>query len=243
MPKRRKTTRKKLRRIVVRSERRSEPDWDRFAWALLRLDALERLPRKVGGVRSGSAGYVYRLGLIGQRLAILLGWQPQRRSRRALVPGSLFLAHTLQIAELHAELVEGDRAQRFELLERSSEPSCWRHIDGFAAEQATLKPDSFIRLGSGPYEDSYFIEVDRGTEGSRTIDRQLRAYVAYYETGAEQTKRGVFPRVLWLTTDEQRVAVIESGVRHLPHEYRELFKVARFTDALAVMVGGEGARC
>jgi hypothetical protein len=35
MPKRRKTTRKKLRRIVVRSERRSEPDWDRFAWALL----------------------------------------------------------------------------------------------------------------------------------------------------------------------------------------------------------------
>jgi hypothetical protein len=35
MPRRRKTTRKKLRRIVVRSERRSEPDWDRFAWALL----------------------------------------------------------------------------------------------------------------------------------------------------------------------------------------------------------------
>lgn len=35
MPKRRKTSRKKLRRIVVRSERRSEPDWDRFAWALL----------------------------------------------------------------------------------------------------------------------------------------------------------------------------------------------------------------
>src|ERR1700704_2530 len=54
---------------------------------LVRLGALARLPRQVGGVRSGSAGFVYHLGLGGQRLAVECGWQPERRRRRALVPG------------------------------------------------------------------------------------------------------------------------------------------------------------
>jgi hypothetical protein len=35
MPRKRKTNRKRLERVSVRAERRSEPDWDRFAWALL----------------------------------------------------------------------------------------------------------------------------------------------------------------------------------------------------------------
>jgi hypothetical protein len=209
---------------------------------LIKLDTLERLPRSVGGVRSGSAGFVYRLGVAGQRLAIMQGWQPERRTRRWLVPGTLFVAHALEVTELHTQLIDAERAGHVELLERTSEPVCWRRIVQLGAEQPTLKPDSFVRLGSGPYEDSYFIEIDRDTEGSRTIDRQLRAYVAYYETGAEQTKHGVFPLVLWLTTTDERVAVIESCVRHLGHDYRELFRVARFTDALAVMLDTENAR-
>jgi hypothetical protein len=35
MPRKTKTKRKRLERVSVRAERRSEPDWDRFAWALL----------------------------------------------------------------------------------------------------------------------------------------------------------------------------------------------------------------
>lgn len=35
MPRKRKSTKKRLSRVSVRAERRSEPDWDRFAWALL----------------------------------------------------------------------------------------------------------------------------------------------------------------------------------------------------------------
>jgi hypothetical protein len=35
MPRKRKTTRKRVQRVAIRAERRSEPDWDRFAWALL----------------------------------------------------------------------------------------------------------------------------------------------------------------------------------------------------------------
>lgn len=54
---------------------------------LVRLDCLARLPRRVGGERAGSAGFVYRLGLAGQRLAAAHGWQPERRGRRSHVPG------------------------------------------------------------------------------------------------------------------------------------------------------------
>lgn len=35
MPKKRKTSRKRLRGVSVRAELRDEPDWDKFAWALL----------------------------------------------------------------------------------------------------------------------------------------------------------------------------------------------------------------
>jgi hypothetical protein len=202
---------------------------------LTRLGVLERLPRSVGGVRSGSAGYVYRLGAGGQRLAIMHGWQPEWRRRRSLVPGSLFLLHTLQVAELHTRLVESERSRRFELLELSAEPSCWRSYDGLGTQASVLKPDSFVRLGIGQYEDSYFIEIDRGTEGSRALDRQLAAYVAYHRSGQEQAERGVFPCVLWLTTNAERVGVIADCAARLPVDAQALFAVAEFDQALGVL--------
>jgi hypothetical protein len=93
---------------------------------LTKLDALARLPRRVGGVRSGSAGFVYHLGSVGQRLVVRYGWQPERLRRRSDVPGLAFLNHALAVAELHTLLIEADRSRRFELLELSAEPSSWR---------------------------------------------------------------------------------------------------------------------
>jgi len=202
---------------------------------LTRLGVVERLPRSIGGVRSGSSGFVYRLGPSGQRLAIAHGWQPEWRRRRSLVPGSLFLLHTLQVAELYTRLIESERSQNVELLELSAEPSCWRTYDGPHAQREVLKPDSFVRLGIGAYEDSYFIEVDRGTEGSRALDRQLAAYVAYHLSGQEQREHGVFPRVLWTANTDERAGVIAECVQRLPSDVRELFRVARFETAVAII--------
>jgi hypothetical protein len=131
--------------------------------------------------------------------------------------------------------VEADRSRRFELLELDGEPTCWRSFGGMSDQRQTLKPDSYVRLGIGAYEDSYFIEVDRGTEGTQTLVRQLAIYVAYHASGVEQQSRGVFPRVLWLAPDDKRVAVIEDGVASLAAGDRELFKVARFGDAVSIM--------
>jgi Replication-relaxation len=202
---------------------------------LARLDALARLPRSVGGVRSGSAGFVYHLGLAGQRLATTHGWQPERRGRRSLTPGTLFLRHTLQVAELHTRLIEADRSRSIELLELAPEPSCWRSYTMANGQRATLKPDSYVRLGAGDYEDSLWIEVDMGTEGSRALEGQLRQYVAYAASGIEQAERGVFPRCLWTANTAERVAVIEACIRRLPGQAHELFQVAGFEDAIAVM--------
>jgi hypothetical protein len=205
---------------------------------LTRLWALDRLPRTIGGVRAGSAGYVYRLGIGGQRLAVNRGWQPERRARRSRAPGMLFVRHTLAIAEMHTRLVEGDRSGRFELLELRGEPSCWRVYDGLAAQAIVLKPDTYLRLGIGGFEDSYFIEVDRGTEGSRAILGQLERYLAYHLTGTEQTERGVFPRVLWLASDQRRVEAIAGCVAALPEAEQTLFQAAPFEQAIEA-IGGQ----
>ncbi len=203
---------------------------------LVRLGVLERLPRPVDGVRAGSAGFIYRLGLGGYRLAVLRGLLPERQRRRSLVPGTLFLRHTLQIAELHTRLIECERSGRFELLALAAEPSCHRIYDGLGGQRVRLKPDSYVQLGIGPYEDNYFIEVDRSTEGSRALNDQLQAYVRYYRSGQEQTEHGVFPKVLWLTTSTDRMRVIEDCVQRLPSDAEALFAVAQFDQALAIML-------
>jgi hypothetical protein len=202
---------------------------------LVRLDVLVRLPRAVGGVRAGSAGFIYRLGLAGQRLAVERGWQAKRRRRRPHVPGRLFLAHSLQVAELHTLLIEASRSGQLELLELAAEPACWRSYGDAGGQQRTLKPDSYVRLGVGEYEDSYFIEVDMGSEGSQALERKLREYLAYEASGTEQAERGVFPKALWTTPDAERAAVIGECIGRLPRSAGRLFTVAPFADLLGVV--------
>ena len=206
---------------------------------LVRLEVLERLARRVGGARAGSAGFIYRLAPAGQRLAIEHGWQPEGRRRRSQVPGTLFVDHALRVAELHTLLAEADRSRRVELLELSAEPACWRSYGGIGGQRRVLKPDSFVRLGAGAYEDSYFIEVDMGTEGSRALERQLKLYLEYEASGVEQAAHGVFPKCLWLVPDADRASAIEDCTLRLPRAGQELFQVALFTDAMRVVVADE----
>jgi hypothetical protein len=198
---------------------------------LVRLGLLARLPRAVGGVHSGSAGFIYRLSSAGQRLAIKRGWQAGHGRWRSHVPGMLFLAHALKVAELHTLLIEANRAGRLELLALEAEPVCWRKY-GAAGEQRTLKPDSYLQLGIGDYEDSYFIEIDMGTEGSRAVDSKLAQYVAYAASGSA---RVVIPKALWLVPDPERAEAVNACIERLSPPERELFAVAEFTEVLTVL--------
>lgn len=204
---------------------------------LVQLDCLARLPRRIGGGSNGSKSFVYLLAPAGQRLAMERGWLPRRRTRRPHIPGTLFVNHALQVAELHTLLIEADRACRIELIELVSDFASQRSYGGAVGHSRILKPDSYVRLGTGEYEDSYFVEVDMGTEGSRALDGKLRQYVEYEATGQEQAERGVFPLTVWLTPDARRAADIGTCIERLPRSAHKLFMVAQFNEAVSLLTG------
>jgi len=206
---------------------------------LTRLGVLARLERRIGGVRAGSAGYVYTLDLAGQRLAAAHGWLPSGRARRVREPGHAFTRHTLAVAEVHIRLIEAERSGTLELIERESEPRCWRPYVGAGGAWLTLKPDAYAVVGVGEDELSWFLEIDRGTESTATIERKLAAYVAYWRSGREVAARGVHPRTLWLAPDARRVGQLVSAVGRLPAEAWELFQVVPFDDLITALVQGK----
>jgi hypothetical protein len=202
---------------------------------LTTLGFLTRLERRIGGVRAGSAGYIYTLDLSGQRLAARYGWLRQTRTRRLREPGRTFLRHTLAVAEVHVRLIEADRAGELELTERQSEPACWRSYASPGGGRLALKPDAYTVVGTPELELSWFIEVDRDTESAATIERKLSAYAAYWHSGREVAERGVQPRTLWLAPTARRVGQLERAIGRLPLEAQPLFATAvfdRLVDAL-----------
>ncbi len=200
---------------------------------------IARLPRRVGGVRAGSAGYVYALDVAGQRLTTPPG---SRRPQRPWTPGQIFLAHTLLVTELFVLLSTAHQEEIVRLLTFEGEPSCWRTFAGRGGGRAVVKTDAYLRLGVGGYEDRWFVEVDRGTESSATITRKADTYRAYWSSGREQARSGgVFPRVLFLVPDEARHQQVVDTLGRQPAESWALYQVALFDQALATFTAGATA--
>jgi len=204
---------------------------------LTRLGLLVVLPRRVGGVRAGSAGNVYRLSPEGQRLAQLLREEPITKPRSPYEPGSAYLAHTLAASETYVQLVEAERNGRCELLCHEAEPRCWRTYAGPLGRSLTLRPDAYVRLGVGDYEQHAFIEIDRGTTGSVRLTRKHEAYRDYYRSGREQHRWGLFPQVLWITTSPERVALLDRIAARFPAETARLFAAATAEGAIDSLLG------
>lgn len=204
---------------------------------LTELGALSRLGRRIGGVRAGSAGHVYYLGPVGQRLIAYCNGAGFIRGRERPEPGAAFVRHRLSVSELYVGARERQRAGELDLLAFDVEPDCWRDSLDPHGSQTTLKPDAYLRVGVGAYVDHWFIEVDLGTESRTVIARKLRAYLDYFHSGTEQTATGVFPRVLWLTTTDARKAAITDLCAALPAEYWSLFAANLLDQGLQTVVG------
>jgi len=161
---------------------------------LSELGLLDKLARTVGGARGGSGAFVYELGAAGERLLAYWRGEGLARTRTAHEPGQRFVTHTLAMAETYVRVNEVERDGRLELLSFETEPAAWRRYVGLGSREVILKPDAFVRIGAGDYEDSWFIEVDLATESSGVLKRQCRAYLSYLQTGREQQAHGVFLR-------------------------------------------------
>lgn len=207
---------------------------------LARLEAdrlIDRLDRRVGGLHGGSATSVWALSGTGQRL---LGLKAGRGSSvRVRAPGGAFIRHYLAVADVHLALLRADHDRQLDLLNLELEPACWRpFLDPMGVRQV-LKPDLFAVTATADYEDHWFIEVDRGTEGIPTLIRQCRAYVRYRASGQEQVKSGVFPRVIWLLPHEERQRRFQAALSATRSLDSELFRAVTADGFLPVITGEE----
>jgi hypothetical protein len=192
---------------------------------------LERLERRVGGLRAGSDGYVYALGPLGDRL--LREGSPRRRVREV---SDGFARHTLGIAQLHVDLVLASRGGGFSILAIETEPQCWRRIEGLGGYD-WLKPDLAVVTAAADQEMHSFVELDLGTEHRAALLRKLQAYEAAYRSGAEAHQRGLFPQVVWLVPDHARATVLERLIRTTTGLSAELHRVVLITDVVAALTG------
>lgn len=201
---------------------------------LSQLGLVVRLARRVGGIRAGSSGFVYGLSGLGRAVLAVDGPYGAVR-RRAWEIGPRLQDHMLFVAELYVELTEKSRYADLELLNFDAEPPCWRKFAGQGGQTVTLKPDAYVRLGLGDVEHSLFVEVDLATESVPTLASKAKVYAAYWRSGQEQAANGVFPKVLWLTTNQARSRQIHKALSRLPAEAQPLFEVALIAEALTIL--------
>ena len=165
---------------------------------------LRALERRIGGVRAGSAGFVWYLGPSGERLLQTLDPSAVGGRHNYREPSRHFVEHTLAIAELAVQTIEAERAGDLEVLELQTEPASWQQsLSRFGTTQ-TLKPDLRLVTASGDYEQHRFVEADMATEHLPVILRQCAAYQAFRATGRYQAAHGLFPAVLWVTPTPAR---------------------------------------
>ena len=193
---------------------------------------LKRLARRVGGVRAGSASYVYALGPVGARL---LG-----QTKRTTEPSELFLGHTLAIGDVHVRLHRAQRNQQLEVEELRVEPACWRRFSGVGGAADIIRPDLYLVTAAGDYEDTWFLEIDRGTESPAAIARKCHAYERYWRSGREQAEHGSFPLTVWIAPNESRAARIQRVIANARHLNRQLFTVTTQDKLVRLIVEGLG---
>ncbi|WP_186763410.1 replication-relaxation family protein [Lentzea tibetensis] len=204
----------------------------RAQYLLKRLQTLGlvvRFSRVIGGVRAGSSGFVYGLSALGQA-ALEVGGPTGGRRRRVWETKPYFQDHMLAVAELYVRLRELEQQGQVDLVAFDGEPACWRHFTGSGGELIVLKPDAYVRLGVQQFERHVFVEVDLATESVPTIERKCLRFIAYWNTGVEQQRTGVFPMVVWLVPDEHRLTNIQRAIGKLALKGAELFTVALARD-------------
>ncbi len=190
---------------------------------------LARLERRIGGVRAGSASYVYALTSLGQRVLDLDGAR-----RRLTEPSAFFVDHTLAVADFLVRLVVAARTGEFALSEWEAEPACWQDVSTLGG-RIVLRPDLLVVLMVGEYELRWFVEVDRGTEHVPTLLRKCRLYHTYYKNGVEQRQHKVFPRVLWVALDQRRAERLQEAITKDRRLNADIFRITTEPDAIAAV--------
>ena len=198
---------------------------------------LKALKRRIGGVRAGSAGFVWYIGPAGERILQSLDPSVVSGRRNYREPSRHFVEHTLAISELAVRTIEAGRQGDLEVLEVQAEPASWQQSLSRFGTALTLKPDLRLVTASDDYEHHWFIEVDMASEHMPVIMRQCAAYEAFRATGRYQATHGVFPGVLWVVPGSARAGAIRAAVAATAGLDPALFRVCTTEEYLEVVAG------
>jgi hypothetical protein len=179
---------------------------------LRKLAVLRALERRIGGARSGSAGFVWYLGPAGERLLRDLDPNALRGRRNYREPSGQFVDHTLAVAELAVQTIEAARLGAIDVLQIETEPASWQQSLSPQGTVQWLKPDLRIVTATAEHEIHRFVEADLATEHLPVIVRQCQAYEMYRATGRYQAAHGLFPAVLWVVPTRARAAALRGAV-------------------------------
>lgn len=197
-----------------------------------RLGVIERVSRRIGGPHHGSSATIWQLAPAGERFLRARRGDPDRRKFQT--PGAAFTSHTLAVADVAVEALEGSRTGSYDVLELETEPTCWRSFQSGGAALA-LKPDLLLVTADSETETHSFIEVDLGTEHLPAVRRKCDTYQRAFRDGTEERSRGLFPAVVWVAVDDKRAAALRAGIAADSALDPDLFTVVERSSALAVL--------
>lgn len=200
-------------------------------------ELITQLERRVGGPERGSATALWQLAEQGTKL-LHLGVEEAKRSRHREPTSSLFVRHTVAIADIAVAITEHGRAARLELLTLQTEPDAWRGFLGENGQPESLRPDLYVVVANADFEQHTFVEVDMATEHGPQILRKCQLYVRYAANGAAEQQTGVIPRVLWVTQTEKRRDALEQMITRDSRLPPAMFTVITTDDAAREITTG-----
>ena len=198
---------------------------------------LAQLERRVGGAERGSATALWQLAEQGTNV-LRLGVEEAKRSRYREPTTSLFVRHTVAIADVAVAITEHTRAAGLELLDLQTEPDAWRSFLGENGQPESLRPDLYAVVANTDFEQHTFVEIDMATEHGPQILRKCQLYARYAANGAAQQQTGVMPRVVWITPTAKRRDALGRMITIDPRLPPAMFTVVTTDDAATEITTG-----
>lgn len=227
----------RLHRTRYASESSALRQTSRALQKLNTLGLTTHLDRRIGGVRGGSATLIWAITVTGHRL--VAGSRSEQLARYRLRDVSTkFLEHTLAVTELRAQLTELEHAGQLRITRVQTEPDCWRRVLEPSGQGRFLRPDLFVTLRVGTYDDAWFLEADCDTENPAEMIQKCYRYQRYQATGAEQATLGVFPAVCWVVPTLKRAEQLRRYLDASPGLDPRVFTVCTVNEFASRMASG-----
>jgi hypothetical protein len=154
---------------------------------------LARVPiRLPSNERGGSPMGCYQIGPNA--------WPSFYATRYRPIRDQMKLMHTLLVADVYIATRQAERSGWLDIIEAHIEADAWCTVAG-----VELRPDMLLDVGLREKRErrTVWLEIDRGGERQKQIAEKIERYIYAYHSG--QYAGDVFPEVLFLATDAERV--------------------------------------